>query len=125
MKSKKASGGSQYLRNGKTHYQRNRLQYIERQRHRKALVRKFLQDYRSERGCKDCGIRDWRVLEFDHLHNKKYTIASTKFRSLGMEAIKNELDKCEVVCANCHRIRTLLRAGMGQGLFDCLPSSST
>jgi hypothetical protein len=62
--------------------------------------------------CIDCGVKyPPHVMQFDHLpeHEKKFTIAnSARFHSL--KKIKEEILKCEVVCANCHAIRTWERA---------------
>jgi hypothetical protein len=73
--------------------------------------RKFMIDYLKTHPCVDCGNSDIRVLEFDHLRDKKYTISRlmniSSYKS--MEILKTEMDKCEVVCANCHRIRTQSR----------------
>lgn len=54
-----------------------------------------------------CGIQysSW-VMQFDHRDPsiKKYTICNMKFRSL--EKVREEISKCDVVCANCHAERT-------------------
>lgn len=64
--------------------------------------------------CVDCGEPDPVVLEFDHLpeHVKRFEIgravvASTRSWAL----ILSEIDRCEVVCANCHRRRSARRGG--------------
>ena len=61
--------------------------------------------------CIDCGYEeDIRALEFDHVPEygiKRATIASRLGSS--WKWLKEELDKCEVVCANCHAIRTANR----------------
>ncbi len=67
-------------------------------------TRERLLDYFSVHPCVDCGIRDVRVLEFDHLRDKTYNIASMLHFSWAK--VLQEIEKCEVVCANCHRIRT-------------------
>jgi len=54
--------------------------------------------------CKDCGLSDRRVLQFDHLRDKKFNIS--KYLSSGWPNLEKELEKCELVCANCHAIRT-------------------
>ena len=64
-------------------------------------------------GCADCHehFEDCpEVLEFDHLpwFEKKFTIAQ-KLGKFNWEAILAEIAKCEVVCANCHRRRTVRR----------------
>jgi len=60
-------------------------------------------------GCADCGITNHIVLDFDHLRDKKYNISRMVHDGFTWKQIKKELEKCEVVCANCHRIRTYLR----------------
>lgn len=59
-------------------------------------------------GCVDCGLADIRCLEFDHSRGEKlFTIGAMRKR--GLTAIRNELAKCDVRCANCHRIKTIER----------------
>jgi hypothetical protein len=62
--------------------------------------------------CVDCGKSyPYYVMDLDHLPNtnKKFmlSIAASKMRSI--DSIKEEISKCEVVCANCHRERTFSR----------------
>lgn len=61
--------------------------------------------------CVDCGNSDWRVLEFDHRtqKEKEFNIADSVHYSVAR--IQKEIDKCDVVCANCHRIRTIQQLG--------------
>ena len=61
-------------------------------------------------GCVDCGIRDIRVLDFDHVKQPKIDSVSgmvRKGRSVAL--IVAEIAKCEVRCRNCHAIATLAR----------------
>lgn len=61
-------------------------------------------------GCVDCGIRDIRVLEFDHVRGQKVGNVSTIIRrGWGEKIIVAEIAKCEVRCRNCHAIATLAR----------------
>ncbi len=56
------------------------------------------------------------VLEFDHLKDKAFNIgASLSGRSWA--SILDEIAKCEVVCANCHRRRTARRRGSLRALM--------
>ncbi len=59
--------------------------------------------------CKDCGNSDSRVLEFDHLYSKRLGVPMLVKHGYSWETIKKEIDKCEIVCSNCHRIRTFER----------------
>lgn len=58
--------------------------------------------------CADCGIKYITpVMEFDHIDdNKDFTISPSVGRGIAVATLLAEIAKCEVVCANCHRIRT-------------------
>lgn len=76
-------------------------------RRKASLVRPFLATYKLERGCIDCGYRaNACALEFDHVRGVKVKEVSS-FTSI--EAALKEIEKCEVRCANCHRIITANR----------------
>lgn len=91
-----------YLANKQRHIAR-----AEKSKRRIALERtRYLLDYFKSHPCADCGETDPIVLEFDH------TDPSTKSFNIGTMLAKRawasvlaEIDKCDVVCANCHRRR--------------------
>lgn len=57
--------------------------------------------------CKNCGYdKCIYALEFNHIKCKKYEPTKLFQKSLSWESVKNELDKCELLCANCHRETT-------------------
>lgn len=63
--------------------------------------------------CSDCGkIYHPCVMEFDHVPErgvKKFNISTGANFSLKSGALFDELAKCDLVCANCHAIRTYMR----------------
>jgi hypothetical protein len=59
--------------------------------------------------CVDCGEMDIVVLQFDHLRDKKVDVARMINSGSTWEAIEREIGKCEVRCANCHRLATARR----------------
>lgn len=69
----------------------------------------WLYEYLSAHPCVDCSEPDVLVLEFDHLpqFEKRGNVASLV--SCSIKALKSEIQRCEVVCANCHRRRTYSR----------------
>lgn len=70
----------------------------------------LVSEYKLRMGCTDCGYAEHAcALDFDHLpeYDKKFTISDELHRSL--QQIQEEMAKCEVVCANCHRVRTKRR----------------
>ena len=93
---------------------RNRRRYIDRSQRRKqelwAERTQWLLDYFVEHPCADCGETDPVVLEFDHLRDKRFNIGP-ELANYAWEDIVEEIAKCEVVCANCHRRRTARRRG--------------
>lgn len=57
--------------------------------------------------CADCGESfDTVCMDFDHVQGEKLFTIATEFAEVGKRKLEEELAKCEVVCANCHRIRT-------------------
>lgn len=76
----------------------------------------FVNAYKLEQGCADCGYNDRpEALGFDHLPGTvKVANVSILITRGSMEKILEEIEKCEVVCANCHAIRTKGR-GQHQG----------
>lgn len=65
-------------------------------------------DYKNNKPCADCGMRyPYYVMQFDHLRDKKFGI--NKIRSHSWEKVLEEISKCDLVCANCHAIRTFNR----------------
>ena len=64
----------------------------------------FLIAFLKEHPCVDCSEANILVLDFDHKGGKEYSIAQMMNKNLSV--IKKEINKCDVRCANCHRIRT-------------------
>jgi len=71
--------------------------------------------YKEETGCIDCGEKyPYFVLEFDH--KPEFEKIDTVYKVLtkyGVEKAWEEIAKCDVVCANCHKLRTYLRKPWG------------
>ena len=82
-----------------------------RQTERRTKARQYIQKYKTEHNvCADCkeSYPYW-ILEFDHIRDKDFTIGK-QGREKDIETLKNEIAKCEIVCANCHKNRTFTRA---------------
>jgi hypothetical protein len=111
---------------GREHYLANRQRYVDQARAQKQRLARertaYLLAYFAAHPCRDCGETDPLVLEFDHLRDKRFNIGSAlPYRN--WTTILAEIEKCEVVCANCHRRRTALRMGsvravLAQALSD-------
>jgi hypothetical protein len=77
---------------------------------RRAEIKELLHKAK-DRPCADCGIKyPPYVMDFDHVHGEKeFAVSLSVQRGHALETVQKEIDKCEVVCANCHRIRTHAR----------------
>lgn len=90
------------------HYLSKRESYIKKAKTWRETEKIRFYNWLQKKSCVDCGNNDFRVLEFDHLEDKDYTIA-TKIGTVKLETLLLEINKCDIVCANCHRIRTAER----------------
>lgn len=74
--------------------------------------REYVWRYLESNPC-PCGESDPRVLEFDHLDpsTKKDDVSYLVSRSYSLQTIKDEIAKCRVLCANCHRRHTYVQQG--------------
>ena len=83
----------------------------------KVLGQTTVYEYLQSHHCVDCGNDDVRVLEFDHVRGqKRYNISQMIHLGHSVKAILSEIEKCDVRCANCHRIVTSERAGWFRSL---------
>lgn len=60
--------------------------------------------YNNDLKCAHCGESDVRCLQFHHNDpiKKESYITTMCYQGYGIEKIKKELDKCVLLCANCH-----------------------
>ena len=96
----------------KQHYKENKARYVERAKEfnkRQAIEnRQKVFDFKKSKKCQDCGNDDVRVLEFDHKEGlDKFDDVSNMIHRHGWKTILKEIGKCEIRCANCHRIKTM------------------
>ena len=81
----------------------------------KGEAERFIYEYLSNRVCADCGEHDFSVLTFDHVSGRKrMNIPDMVSGGYALETIKQEVEKTEVVCFNCHMRREQKRRGAGR-----------
>ncbi len=73
---------------------------------RKSSLRSWLDDYKNALVCSRCGFPDSRALQFHHkeTHTKLGNVADMAGRGLSVATILREIEKCIVLCSNCHQI---------------------
>lgn len=97
-------------------YQRARREQRPDVRAKDALVRRkyfdavkqFVREQKEGKPCMDCGvIYPWFVLQFDHRGDGAKAFILSQAPSIAKA--QEEIAKCDLVCANCHAIRTYTR----------------
>ena len=92
------------------HYYANRQSYIDKALKRKQEIRAWVTEIKNKSPCTDCKIQyPSYVTDFDHVGRDKKDTVSSLINSGNLAKIKLEIAKCELVCSNCHRIRTYKR----------------
>lgn len=80
-----------------------------RDRERKAKNRARTDAIKRERGCMDCGYNKHAcALDFDHRPGEIKLFNVAALMSGVWARVEAEIAKCDVVCANCHRVRTFI-----------------
>lgn len=100
----------------KQHYLDNIEDYKGRASERNSKLLEEIRAYiRAQKDvpCQDCGLKyPYYVMDFDHRpdEEKLYNLAEMARQKFSLEKIKQEIAKCDIVCSNCHRIRTHVRS---------------
>ena len=105
---------------------RNRPIKKEKDRQRRAEAKAFVDAFK-DRPCADCGRR-WPpvAMDLDHVRGDKVrNVAGLVGGAYRIELIRIELEKCEVVCACCHRVRTHMRGENRAPLLTEVPRVAT
>ena len=90
-----------YEKNKKEHYLKTR----ERSKRVYLLNAAFIKALKESTPCADCGVFYLSyIMDFDHQRDKEGQVH--KFLTYSRKRLLEEIDKCEIVCSNCHRART-------------------
>lgn len=85
-------------------------QFQAKWRRNKSHVRRKLLWEAKRRSCADCGVQyPPYVMDFDHVRGVKTLKLSSVVMQRSKGAVLAEIEKCDIVCANCHRERTYQR----------------
>ena len=95
-----------YVQNKQVQMRRVRANTVRRRNELAEFVNEF-----KRQPCADCGGEfPPYLMDFDHVSGDKLDdICGMRMRTVSRDAIRAEIEKCEVVCANCHRARTHTR----------------
>ena len=90
------------------YYQRNRTHLLNKQREKNRRFaesrRKWITAYKKTLECVRCGENHPATLTFHHKNSSKksFEIANAIRFGVSLKRLITEIEKCEVLCANCH-----------------------
>lgn len=98
-------------------YHNNKSRILEKKKilakERRLTTYDKLREYCLLNPCSICGEDDYIVLDFDHLdgETKKDSISNLVRKGYGWDSLLKEIEKCRVLCSNCHRRHTAVQLG--------------
>ena len=98
----------EYQRNyQRSWHQLHREKRLAKLYERKKAIHEYVQNIKSQLCCVDCGGRHPATLQFHHLNaeDKMFNVSDAVRDGVCLDIIKKEIEKCIVLCANCHLIR--------------------
>lgn len=96
-----------YSRHRTEHIEHVRIQRLATKEANRMRVLAYLMDH----PCVDCGQTNLVVLDFDHLRDKRWNVTYMVSAGFPWSTIETEIARCQVLCANCHRIKTARERG--------------
>ena len=92
----------EYRRKGYAENSKSEIAHVKR---RKDEIRKWFWEYKKSLKCSKCSEAHPAIIDFHHKKDKEKEMAISYMVANGfsIKKIKEELNKCQVVCANCHR----------------------
>ena len=97
----------------KKHYRANEKYYRDKARYHtrryEKIARRTIYELKLSNPCVECGEGDPRVLDFDHIisEDKSHNVANMVKNGYSVKSILKEVEKCQILCANCHQKKTL------------------
>jgi len=85
--------------------------YLSKSKARKESIKNFVNEYKKNNGCKLCGYSHKthpdtfvvQALEFHHTKKiNDLRVSELASKGFGLDVIKKEIDRCEVLCSRCH-----------------------
>lgn len=85
-------------------YQENKSKHISYVRNREMGMDAWFRKYKETLSCEVCGENHPACLEFHHIDpsQKKFSVSARRDRP-SLKQLQEEIAKCRVLCANCHR----------------------
>jgi cytochrome c553 len=101
---RKRNNKGQYQKYGKAHYEKNKKAYVEKAKKNKAVEKQKWAAFKATLSCTQCGEGHPAALDFHHIKRSRNNIKVHVLVKDGrFKKAYEEIKKCLVLCANCHR----------------------
>jgi hypothetical protein len=93
----------------KQHYSDNKSKYLEKakrnKKHNEKIIREYIKECKKGKSCPYCGETDTACFDFHHrdVRTKLFNIAASIRLNKTLKLLKVEIEKCVLLCSNCHR----------------------
>ena len=84
-------------------YYKNKTKWNETAKRNRIKVKNLVNEYKSNKGCVKCNESRYYVLDFHHIDPTKKLFQICGGENGGWKKNKKEIDKCIILCSNCHR----------------------
>jgi hypothetical protein len=86
------------------HYNNNKIDYKNKVDNRRSVIKNYILDIKKKSKCKFCDENHISCLQFHHLdkNEKDFSISDVTQLGVSIEKVNLELEKCIIVCSNCH-----------------------
>jgi hypothetical protein len=92
------------------HYLLNKKIINEKSAEQRRSLREKVKGLKESKPCVDCNtLYPYYVMQYDHINDDKVLSISSLIRCSNWKSVELEIAKCELVCANCHAVRTYNR----------------
>lgn len=82
----------------------------------------FINELKSNKPCVDCSGRfPYYVMDYDHLDQKDFELNRARQSRTDKQKVLVEIKKCDLICVNCHRLRTFTRKSQTSFLEESPP----
>ena len=91
--------------NNRRHYKRTKSTYMANKSKRMSETKQWFREYKQTLKCEKCNEDRWYILDFHHNdpETKELEVCNCVRNGWKIERITKEIEKCSVLCSNCHR----------------------
>ena len=86
------------------HYINNKRMYKDKAKRHDKKIRTWWYEYKLKLKCSQCNFAHPAAIDFHHIGDKEINLSQAVHDGWGKERILAEVEKCQVLCSNCHRI---------------------